>query len=271
MGIRSRGLATAVAALLLVSLPVYAQDGSNTVAFDGIGFTFDEALGASVNITQVPAEPPMPDTPLFASPHHLAFTVYGPRSEGAKVPRANSAPGVVRFYPTADLADYAWPSQQLADLQSLVDARPDLAAYTAADDVEGAQSLPFVLDGSSGQAIHARAHYVDTPDLAGVAFLTVFRQDVYPFAAGDFWYTFQGLSTDGSWYVAADFAIEAGAFPAKVSQKQAKRTSTVGKWLEYQERSLETLDEAAPGAFTPPLTSIDALVESITFGSGSAT
>jgi hypothetical protein len=271
MGIRSRGLATAVAALLLASLPAYAQDESSTVSFDGFGFTFDEALGASVNIMQVPSKPPEAFMLSFPSPDHLAFTIYGPRSEGAKVPRANRAAGVVRFYPTADLADYAWPSQQLADLQSLLDARPDLAVYTAADDVDGAQSLPFVLDGSAGQANQARAHYVDTPDLAGVAYLTVFRQAIYPFAAGDFWYTFQGLSSDGSWYVAADFAVEAGMFPAKVGLKQAKRTSTIGKWTAYQEQSLQTLDGAAPDAFTPPLTSIDALVGSITFGSGPAT
>ena len=178
---------------------------------------------------------------------------------------------MVWFYPTADFADYRWPSQQLNALQSLLDLRPDLAVYTAADEVVRSRSLPFVLHGAAGQAIHARAHYVDTPDLAGVAYLTVFRQDIYPFAAGDFWYTFQGLSSDGSWYVAVDFAVEAGMFPAKVSRKQVNRTSSDERWLPYQQRSLQTLDGAAPDAFTPPLTSIDALAESITFGGGPAT
>ncbi len=82
MGIRSRGLATAVAALLLVSLPAYAQDESSTVAFDGVGFAFDEALGASVNITQVPAEPPEAFMLSFPQPgpsriHYLRPTIGG--------------------------------------------------------------------------------------------------------------------------------------------------------------------------------------------------
>jgi len=271
MGLRSRGLAAAAAALLFASLPVYAQDEPSTVAFDGIGFTFDETLGASVNITQVTGGSPGEDGPAATGPGRLAFTLYGPRQEGAKVPRAISAPGVVRFYRTADLAGHDWQAQQLAALQSLLDDRPDLAPYTAPGEGGASVSLPFVLSGSAAQAIDARARYIDTPDLAGIAYLTVFRQDLYPFAARDFWYTFQGLSADGEWYVAADFAVEAGMFPAKVGQKDVKRIATAKKWIAYQEQSVRTLDEAAAEAFTPPLTSIDDLVASITIETASGT
>jgi len=263
MGLRSNGLAAAAAALLLVSLPVYAQDEPSTVSFDGIGFTFDEALGVSVNIAQVPGGSPGEDGPSAVGPGRLALTLYGPRGEAAKVPRAFSAPGVVRFYHAADLAGHDWQSRQLADLRSLLDERPDLAPYTAPGEGGASLPLPFVLDGSAAQAIDARAQYIDTPDLTGIAYLTVFRQDLYPFAAGDFWYTFQGLSADGEWYVAVDFQVEAGMFPAKVSQKDVKRVRTAKRWIAYQEQSVQTLDAAAADAFTPPLTSIDDLVKSI--------
>jgi len=263
MGLRSIGLAATAAALLLVSLPVYAQDEPSTVSFDGIGFTFDEALGASVNIAQVPGWSPGEDGPSYVGPPRLAFTLYGSRQEDAKIPRATSAPGVVRFYRTADLAGHSWQSQQLAELQSLLDERPDLAPYTAAGEGGASLPLPFVLDGSAAQAIDARAQYIDTPNLAGIAYLTVFRQDLYPFAADDFWYTFQGLSADGEWYVAVDFKVEADMFPAKVSQKDLKVVRTAKKWIAYQERSVQTLDVAAADAFAPPLASIDELVRSI--------
>ncbi len=271
MGLRSRGITAAAVALLLLPLQVQAQDVPSTVAFEGVGFTFDQALGTSVNITQVPGEPPSPDEPFSLGPRHLAFTPYGPRQEGAKVPRPIDAPGVVRFYRTADLTDYDWASRQLEGLTSLLDQRPDLASRTADGDDGSTESLPFVLDGSAGQAIDARAHYVETPQLAGIAYVTVFRQDVYPFAASDFWYTFQGLSLDGAWYVAVDFAIEAGMFPAKVSRKDAKRMNSAKRWARYVDQSGETLNAAAPDAFKPPLTSIDALVESITFEAAPAT
>lgn len=271
MRLRSRSITAATVALLLLPLQVQAQDVSSTVAFKGVGFTYDQALGTSVNITQVPGEPPSPGVSFNLGPRHLAFTPYGPRQEDAKVPRPIDAPGVVRFYRIADLADYDWASRQLAGLTSLLDERPDLDTRTAGTNEGSTESLPFVLDGSAGQAIDARAHYVDTPQLAGIAYLTVFRQDVYPFAASDFWYTFQGLSLDGIWYVAVDYTIEAGMFPAKVSRKDAKRMNSAKRWARYVDQSGETLNAAAPDTFTPPLTSIDALVESITLEVASAT
>ncbi len=263
MRLKSRGLAAATAALLLVSLPVYAQESTSTVLFAGNGFTFDESLGASVNITQVPGGPTGEDGPAALGPGHQAFTLYGPRQEGARVPRALSSPGVVRFYRTADLAGHGWQAQQLTELQSLLDERPDLAPYTAPGEGGASLPLPFVLDGSAAQAIDARAQYIDTSSLAGIAYLTVFRQDLFPFAAGDFWYSFQGLSADGEWYVAADFKIEADMFPAKVSGKDAKQVGTAKKWMAYQEQSVQTLEAATADAFTPPLSSIDDLIMSI--------
>ena len=270
MGIHSRGIAAAAAALLLLPLSVQAQDQSSTVSFDSVGFTFDQALGSSVNITQVPGEPPSPEGPFDLGPRHRAFSLYGPRQEAKKVPRPIDAPGVVRFYGTADLADYDWASQQLEGLTSLLEQRPDLTNFTEGDG-GGTQSLPFVQFVGAGQAIVAGAHYIDTPQLAGIAYLTVFRQDVYPFAASDFWYTFQGLSLDGTRYVAADFDVEAGMFPTKISRKDVDRLSSAKRWMKYVEQSAETLNAATPDAFTPALTSIDALVGSITFEAAPAT
>jgi hypothetical protein len=262
---RLRSLGLAATALLIVSMPVHAQDPTSTVSFDGVGFTFDRALGESVSISRVPGEPP--DRPHVAapSPRHLAFTLFGPRAESARVPRPIDAGGVVRVYRTEDLPRYAWASGKLEELESLLAARPDLATRTALADDGGIDPLPFVADSSAAQAIIARAQYVDTPDLSGIAYLTVFRQDVFPFAAADFWYTFQGLSDDGEWYVAVDFIIEAGMFPERVTARDARRVSTARRWADYVNRSLLTLNEAAPDAFTPPLSSIDALVRSITF------
>ncbi len=119
--------------------------------------------------------------------------------------------------------------------------------------MEASKPLPFVVDFAAGQAIVARVGYVETPELSGVAYLTVFRQDVYPFTAGDFWYTFQGLSTDGTWYVSADFVITASMFPTKLNIKDANRISSSAKrWAEYLRTSLATLDGADPSAFTAP-------------------
>ena len=178
---------------------------------------------------------------------------------------------MVRVYRTEDLSGDDWASRQREALESLLAERPDLALRTAVSDDGGIEALPFVSDGSAAQAILARAHYVDTPALEGIAYLTVFRQDIFPFAAGDFWYTFQGLSADGERYVAADFRIDASMFPETVTSADARRVDTGRRWARYLDESLPKLDGAAPDAFTPSLASIDALVQSITFEGEPAT
>jgi hypothetical protein len=259
-----------VGAVTLVCLafgtgPVVMQDAASTVSFDGVTFSFDQTLGTSANSTQVPGQPIDVEQPSGPEVSHLAFTLYGPRSEGAKVPRVGVAPGVLRFYRTADLAGYDQASQELEALTSLLSGRPDLAAFMEVADDGSGDSLPFLPVFPAAQVIRARAQYVETPQLAGIAYVTAYRQDVSPFAAGDFWYTFQGLSADGSWYVAVDFVVDASMFPAEVTAKEANRIANGKRYTQYLGESIQRLNGAAADAFTPPLTSIDALVRSITF------
>ena len=171
---------------------------------------------------------------------------------------------MVRFYRTADLTG-TQSSQQLDELTSLLAERPDLAAYMEVTDDGSGDPLPFMPDIPAAQVIRARAQYVDTPQVAGITYVTAFRQDISPFASGDFWYTFQGLSADGSWYVAADFVVDASMFPEEVTAKDAERIADPERYPAYLEDSVQALNEAAADDFTPPLTAIDALVQSITF------
>lgn len=255
--------AAVAAALLLLALPVQAQDGASSVSFDGVGFSFDQALGTNVDIRQVPGQPTDLQQPSGPDVPHTAFTLYGARSEDARAPRPIDAPGVVRAYRIADIAGYDTASQQLDQLKTLLADRPDLGGYMVVASDGGSDPLPFLPIVGAGQVIRARAQYLDTSQVSGVAYVTAFRQDVFPFAASDFRYTFQGLSADGAWYVSVDFDVDATMFPSKVSMKDYDRI--VKRYAAYLNQSIQTLNAGAADAFTPALTSIDALVRSITF------
>jgi hypothetical protein len=248
----------------MLGLPVQAQDAGSTVWFDGVGFTFDRQLGYSVNITQVPGQPPDLQSIDVPDARHTVFTLYGRRPELGKVPRVADATGEVRVYRTADLARYDLASKQLAQLRSMLADRPDLAPFMALgkEDVFG-DELPFLPIPDAGQLLRARAHYVDTPEVSGIAYLLALGQDTFPMTADDFWYTFQGLSADGTRLITVLYAIKASTFPDRISDKAAERS--LQDWPAYVNKSTATLNAAAPSAFSPPLTSIDALVRSITF------
>lgn len=269
---RRRPWVTAVSAvaLLVVSVPVSAQDASSRVSFDGLGFSFDRSLGRSVNVTTTPAIKVRPQQVDESEPAHVVFSVYGRQRESAKVPTAWDVPGAVRFYHPDALQGYPIASAQLTQLQKLLSERPDLATTTAPS--ENGSNMPFMPVGEAGQAIIARPEYIDTPTMSGVAYLTVFRQDVSPFARGDFWYTFQGLSNDGQWYVAVDWVLNASMFPKSLSPKDYEKVGkNAASYMRYLRQSLATLNAADPSAFTPTLTSLDALVRSITFTDATTT
>lgn len=263
-----KGMVATAVVMLLLALPVQAQDGSS-VTFDGVGFSFDRTLGSSVNVNRVPGvEPEDPESIDVPDARHIAFSLYGSRAELARVPRVADTDGVVRVYETADLDGYGLASERLEQLRTILADRPDLATFMQVTDDVGGEELPFLPVVGAGQAIRARAQYIDTPEVSGIAYVTAFRQDIYPFGADDFWYTFQGLSADGSRYISVSRILEADMFPERVSIREANRIAArISRWVRYVTESTATLNAASPTAFTPPLTSLDALVRSITFGS----
>jgi hypothetical protein len=272
---RSRAAVSVMAiALLVLAMPASAQDEATTVSFDGVSFDFGPELGASVNTSRVPGQPTEPERPPFAvDAPHLTFTLYGSGREGGRTPRVGFTESTVRAYRIADLADYEGASAQLDALRGLLE---DPSALEASMDVsdDGGVPLPHLpADVGAAQALRARAAYVESPELSGIVYLVGYRQDVSPFAAEDFFYTFQALSTDGAWYVSGDFVIEATMFPEEIRPREARgfprrfapRLGARGAWLAYLEESIQTLNAASPEAFSPPLTDIDALIGSITF------
>ena len=258
------------ALLLALAIPAHAQDDTSSVRFDGVGFEFSHRLGRSVNITQVPRQRPGSVGVGEATPAHVTFSLYPRMAESRRPPRPWDVPGTVRVYATSALEGYQLASRQLERLQELLAERPDPATLESITDQQ-VVDLPYLPIEGAALAIGARVGFIDTPELAGVAYVTGFRQDTFPFARDDFWYTFQGLSADGQWYVSVSWIVRATMFPARVSDSAARRIGrTAASWERYIRQSVRTLDAAEPSAFRPSLEALDALVRSIDFDSVTA-
>ena len=255
------------ALLLALAFPTHAQGDTSSVRFDGVGFEFSHRLGRSVNITQVPRQRPGSPGISEAAPAHVTFSLYPRLPESRRPPRPIAVPGTIRVYATSALEGYPTASRQLARLQALLTERPDPASLGAIDDNQTVD-LPYLPIDGAAQAIAARIGFIDTPELAGIAYVTGFRQDLFPFARDDFWYTFQGLSTDGQWYVAVSWVVRATMFPVRVRNADARRIGrNATTWERYIRQSVATLDAAEASAFRPSLETLDALVRSIDFES----
>jgi heat shock protein HslJ len=177
------------------------------------------------------------------------------------------APIAIRVYQTADFGPYEFPFQQLQQLETLLAERPDLAQFMAVPaDNSSPNVLPFMPVLPAAQVIRARAQFVETPALQGVSFVTLYSQGVSPFTAGDFFYTFQGLSADGSHYVSLVARLNTGLFPSEIPADFDMDAFTA-TFNDYLNESVATLNAAAPDDFTPSLTALDALAQTFAFTS----
>lgn len=251
-----------IALLAMSALPAFAQDDSSTthhISFDGFSFSFDALVANNVSITQYPGD--SSDLAMAGAPEvrHTEFVLYS--GGGIPIPAAFEAPGFVRVYNTADFAGYTWHEEQLAQLQSLLDNKPDLAAHMVLQSEGNDPSLPFIPGLPAGQVIRARAAYVETDEVKGIVYMTIYRQDAAPAYAYEFIYTFQGISTDGAHYVSAVFRPIPFAFPAEI---EAFNPTTFDASLYYANAIID-LNRASPDDFVISLNLLDAVIGSFAF------
>lgn len=154
----------------------------------------------------------------------------------------------------------------LDKLRSILDEKPELGAYPAAGVDEPAYYLPGVPVFNAGQVMHAQAAYLDFQNGSGVRYLTQYAQAVGPVDNAEMVYVFQGLTQDGKFYVACAFPINHPgllAGPNDVPEGGADTFIDLEKFEIYMEGVVGMLEEGAPSSFTPGLTRLDALVESM--------
>lgn len=256
-------LAVLMVVLAMVGvLSVSAQESAPRVAFGDFSFALDPALADAVNIWHVPGDPIDLEAPGGPQVKHTEFALY--HSETAlyePVPTGFNARTAIRLYATADFAGYDYFQSRLADLQTLLAERPDLAEYMTVQENLMSKELPVLPVLPAGQVIRAQAQYVDTGFVQGIRFVTVYRQDASPFTRNEFLYTFQGLTLDGQFYISLIAWVAAEDFPESLPTDY-DYNAFYEKMLEYFTESIAQLNAAPASNFTPSLDIFDALVES---------
>ncbi len=261
MKLRVLLFSAAISLLTLAALPVAAQSPtSNSVAYNGFSFSYDSALAGHIDIDEFAGDPATLEQPGGPEVKHVQFAI----SSAETTPSIFDAPLAIRVYNTADFASYPNQTTQLQNLQTLLGAKTDLNPFMTSTDTTGASNLPFVPILPAAQVIRARAQYISTPSVSGISYITAYRQDVSPFVGSEFFYTFQGISSDGTRYVSAIFKLNTALFPAEIPSDFNMDTFNAG-YIDYIQQSVTTLNSGQPTDFTPSLPLLDAVVQSFSF------
>jgi hypothetical protein len=120
--------------------------------------------------------------------------------------------------------------------------------------------LPFLPLFNAAQLFHAQYRVVPFTNGDGIRYLTEFAQYYAPINNHDIFYTYQGISQDGLYWVTAIFPINNAILAANSDNPPAGMENN---YDSYTSGIADQLNSQTTDSFTPSLTSLDNLVGSI--------
>ncbi len=247
----------ALAAALLLPVTAQAAPAGATISDDGVTFT-QQQFFTDLTGQVIPAVP-VSDGPAMGggAPAHLRFAF------DEDVLPEYTAPTLrqVLIYPVSELRSLDIEiGKEIDALAALIAERPATISGT----------IPLLPPMGAMQVFHAQARYLDFANGAGVRFVSKYAQDASPVTNQDAFYTFQGLTADGLYYISFFHPISTTVLPNSVDETEAATdyNAFAENYTRYMSETVQALDAAAPGDFTPDLAQLDAFVQSIVIGKG---
>ena len=221
-------------------------------AYEGVRFFYDQSLAAGATWETVPAEEYMSGDVI---PSHIAFSFSGyPLTGTFHEPR-------LRIYPVNEFeANSESAANTIAALRDLLDSGQLPASGGG---FEG-PTLPLLPLFNAGQLLHTQVAFLDFQNGEGVRYLTEYAQYYAPINNTDLFYTFQGLTDDGQFYVSAIFPVSHPSLPADGTEIPGGDFEAFANNYEtyINDIALE-LDGYNPASFTPDLSLLDGLITSL--------
>lgn len=251
-------VATTLTAIALQSQPTPAaptEAGGVAVSFSGSEFVIPPGLATSATPSIVPASLDLQAPIWDIYPSYAEFSLDGYILQGTfHEPR-------FRIYPAAEFEAANEGAAQIIN---------ELRALLAAQEAPLPVNLPFLPLFNAGQIFHAKEQFIPFQNGTGIRFLTQFGQDVSPVNNHSLFYTFQGLTSDGRYYISAILPANAPFLVEYPSPEFPVPPSGIPfdweNWentQSYMDAVTQQINSADPAVFNPPLTTLDALIQSI--------
>lgn len=156
------------------------------------------------------------------------------------------------IFPARDLSTWSKLTTKLMD---------DLSTLLKTQQVS--DKLPVLPLAGEVQVMHAQVKFLDFKNGQGVRFLTQYNSGIVPVNNSQLFYSFQGLTSDGKYYVAAALPV---TFPGLPADSLLMVPTSDPFWTDmpgYKANTVKAFDEAATSVFTPDLAKLDAMLMSL--------
>jgi hypothetical protein len=221
-----------------------------------LSFYLDPALGSAYECDTVP-ESASSDIPMdiFIYPAHTKLTI-----QDYALTRTQFPPQVMIFPVTrfCELLPDVLP-RRVSDLKSFI-----------ASGTWSSRELPFLPPPPMAQTFFSHEAIISFNGGQGVRFITDYNESMHPISNRTIFYTFQGLTDDGMYWVAVTLPINSAILPADVAFPPPPEGYTHESWFQnyssYVSDVKDALNGQAPDSFSPALRILDSLVSSIELG-----
>lgn len=224
--------------------PVVEQPALQMVDFEGVRFSFDPSLASSVTSEFTPVD----TGEMLPMPQHLSFVFNNyVVSDHFHTPQIK----VINVPEYAAVNEYI--NNEVNELTRILTEKP-------ADP----ENLPFLPLWNAAQVFVARVHYLDFQNGSGVAYLTKYAQDVSPVSNHDIFYTFQGLTREGTFiHVSAVMPVNHPALPTDYNLSGEEYEAFAENYLARIAETRALLEAQPADSFTPNLDLLDQAMQSI--------
>jgi len=246
-----------------------------TILFEGISFTYPASLAEGA-IAQKETAFVDPSGFMYDDhPDHIRFDFVNPYT--LREPFAGFQPIWSPWLKHQNLESseilpqiFIFPTREYAEISLLATEQIEAMKTLLDDNAPPAGGvLPVLPTFNSAQDLRAQVYPLAFQGGRGMRFIARYSQGVNPVFNPSFFYTFQGLTEDGSLYVAAFFPLYIPTLPDQIQVEDWDAFNQ--EYQDYMAGISSDLESLKPGDFEPDLASLDALISSITISEESTT
>jgi len=229
-------------------LPIYAEEGT-TINSNGLVFTLPFAVAQGAIVETIPADGPDEGWPEFALPARRAISF----SEYAVENHFHTP--IIYVYPLDEMINDGKFGGSMAFILRTMLENPGF-------DLEAEDNLPFLPPFNAAQMFHVFEQRLESEHTMAIRYLTLYSQAYVAIDNYNVFYTFQGLSKDGRYYIAAVLPINSSLLSdTQATNEELEQYSKYYPAYIHGMRDMMTTQNG--GVLTPRLEALDAMMLSL--------
>jgi hypothetical protein len=219
----------------------------NNIDFNGISLCYDPSIAQGVTTSVIPAASSA-DAVWFNTPQteQIDFTGY---ITGGKFHKP-----VIMVYSVDEFkAINTNAEKEIADLQQYIANKPNIPAGT----------IPFLPPWNAQQLFNVLPAFVSFQNGQGIRYLAEYGQYYAPVNNTDLFYTFQGITNDGKYYISVILPVTHPSLPPDYQVDKALQDQILSDYNGYLAGILPVLSAQPLDSFSPNISLLDAMIQSM--------